>query len=114
RPRPGVRQAEVLAWSGELGMGQSVASAAGTSSTAKFMVSDKTRVVTDDGRDVAPGSDDVGMVAVRGYTPVGYYKDEEKSARTFRVIDGARYSIPGDYASVDADGTLRVLGRGSV
>jgi acyl-CoA synthetase (AMP-forming)/AMP-acid ligase II len=46
--------------------------------------------------------------------PLGYYKDEEKSARTFLVIDGERYSIPGDYATVDADGTLRILGRGSV
>ena len=46
--------------------------------------------------------------------PLGYYKDPEKSAKTFRVIDGKRYSIPGDWATVDADGTLRLLGRGSV
>ena len=54
------------------------------------------------------------MVAVRGLGPVGYYKDAEKTASTFRVIDGERYSIPGDYATVEADGTLRLLGRGSV
>ena len=60
----------------------------------------------------APG--EVGRVAVKGVTPVGYYKDEEKSARTFVEIDGARYSIPGDYATVEADGSLTLLGRGSV
>ena len=48
-----------------------------------------------------------------GYTPIGYYKDPEKSAATFRVIDGVRYTIPGDFATVDADGTVRLLGRGS-
>jgi len=45
--------------------------------------------------------------------PVGYFKDEEKSARTFRVIDGVRYSIPGDWCEVEADGSLTLLGRGS-
>jgi len=45
--------------------------------------------------------------------PLGYYKDDEKSAATFRVIDGVRYSIPGDFATIDADGTVRFLGRGS-
>ncbi len=45
--------------------------------------------------------------------PIGYYKDPEKSAATFQVIDGVRYSIPGDFATVDADGTVRLLGRGS-
>src|SRR5439155_12614024 len=53
-------------------------------------------------------------MAVRGRGPVGYYKDPEKSARTFPVIDGERYSMPGDYANVEADGTMRLLGRGSV
>ena len=60
-----------------------------------------------------PGSGELGLVAMRGHTPVGYYKDPEKSATTFRVIDGVRYSIPGDFATVDADGTVRLLGRGS-
>jgi fatty-acyl-CoA synthase len=56
----------------------------------------------------------MGRLAIRGYVPIGYYKDPEKSARTFRTIDGARYSIPGDYATVDSDGTIHLLGRGSV
>jgi acyl-CoA synthetase (AMP-forming)/AMP-acid ligase II len=71
-------------------------------------------VITDDGRDVVPGSGETGRVALRGRTPVGYYKDPEKSAATFLVVDGVRYSVPGDWATVDADGTLRLLGRGSV
>ena len=53
-------------------------------------------------------------MAVRGFTPVGYYKDPEKSAATFVEIDGQTYSIPGDYAMVEADGALTLLGRGSV
>jgi acyl-CoA synthetase (AMP-forming)/AMP-acid ligase II len=61
-----------------------------------------------------PGSGVIGRVAVKGITPVGYYKDPEKSARTFLVLDGDRYSVPGDYATVEADGTLKLLGRGSV
>src|SRR5207245_4044835 len=72
------------------------------------------KVIAEDGTEVQPGSGDIGMVAVKGRTPVGYYKDPEKSAATFKVIDGDRYSIPGDFATVEADGTLRLLGRGSV
>jgi fatty-acyl-CoA synthase len=53
-------------------------------------------------------------VAVSGFLPVGYYKDKEKSDRTFKTIDGQRWSIPGDWAEVNADGTLKLLGRGSV
>ena len=78
------------------------------------MLGESARVFTDDGRDVQPGSGEMGRVAVRGRAPVGYYKDPEKSARTFPVIDGERYSMPGDYATVEPDGTLKLLGRGSV
>jgi acyl-CoA synthetase (AMP-forming)/AMP-acid ligase II len=97
-------------------MGTSVSTAGGTTSTAKFALGESSRVITEDGRDVVPGSEEVGRVAIkgRGRVPIGYYKDAEKSARTFIMIDGERYSIPGDYATVDADGTLRILGRGSV
>ena len=80
---------------------------------ARFAVSERVKVLTEDGRPVAPGSDEVGMVAVGGRIPLGYYKDPQKSAQTFRVVDGTRYSVPGDYATVDADGTIRLLGRGS-
>ena len=66
-----------------VGMGQSVSSAGGTADTAKFMVGENTRVVDEDGHDVKPGSGEIGRVAVGGYQPVGYYKDEAKSAATF-------------------------------
>jgi 3-oxocholest-4-en-26-oate---CoA ligase len=89
------------------------ASDGGAGSTATFQLGPHTRVIMDDGRDVVPGSGERGRVAMRGYTPVGYYKDPEKSAATFLTIDGARYSMPGDWAEVDADGTIRLLGRGS-
>ena len=52
-----------------------------------------------------PGSGERGLVAVTGFLPVGYYKDEAKTASTFVTIDGERYSIPGDYATVAADGS---------
>ncbi|MGZ4795796.1 MAG: AMP-binding protein [Acidimicrobiia bacterium] len=80
---------------------------------ARFAVNDRVRVLTDDGREVAPGSDEVGMVGVGGRIPLGYYKDPEKTARTFRTVGGVRFSIPGDYATVDPDGTIKLLGRGS-
>ena len=69
---------------------------------------------TDDGRRVEPGSGEMGMVAVGGFIPVGYYKDEAKTAATFRTVEGRRWSIPGDFATVNADGTIHLLGRGSV
>jgi fatty-acyl-CoA synthase len=97
-----------------LGMGQSVSSAAGTSTTAKFSLGEDALVLTDDGRKVEPGSGETGRVAVGGFQPIGYYKDPEKSAATFLTFEGKRYSVPGDYATVEADGTLTLLGRGSV
>ena len=81
--------------------------------TAKFTQNPTTKVFADDGREVEPGSDEVGMVAAGGLVPIGYFKDPEKSERTFRVVDGVRYSFPGDYAKVAADGSLILLGRGS-
>lgn len=113
RHHPGMLLADQFSSSEALGMGASISSAGGTSSTAKFRLGDNARVIAEDGHDVDPGSGDIGMVAVRGRNPVGYYKDQEKSDRTFKVIDGQRYSIPGDFATVEADGTLRLLGRGS-
>ena len=95
-------------------MGRSISGSTGTKRTAEFRLGDRARVITDDGRDVAPGSGESGRVAVKGRSPIGYYKDPDKSARTFLTLDGERYSVPGDFATVEADGTLRVLGRGSV
>ncbi|HSL58131.1 MAG TPA: acyl-CoA synthetase [Acidimicrobiales bacterium] len=111
---PGMLLVDAFSSSEALGMGQSVSSAQGASKTAKFSLGQNARVVDDAGRDVAPGSGEIGRVAVKGITPVGYYKDPDKSAATFITIDGERYSMPGDYAMVEADGSLTLLGRGSV
>jgi acyl-CoA synthetase (AMP-forming)/AMP-acid ligase II len=71
-------------------------------------------VIADDGTLCQPGDGRIGMLANSGHIPLGYYKDEEKTAKTFPVIDGVRYAVPGDLASVEADGTIVVFGRGSV
>ena len=73
-----------------------------------------TIVLDDDLRPVEPGSGVEGWLAAGGRVPLGYYNDPEKSARTFVTVDGARYSIPGDRAIVEADGTIRLLGRGNL
>jgi fatty-acyl-CoA synthase len=83
------------------------------SETALFSQDEATKVFTEDDREVEPGSGEVGMVASGGNVPLGYYKDAAKSARTFRVIGGVRYAFAGDLATVDADGSLRLLGRGN-
>jgi acyl-CoA synthetase (AMP-forming)/AMP-acid ligase II len=111
---PGMLLVDAFSSSEALGMGSSVSAAGSAADTAKFTAGANAVVITDDGRFAAPGSGEIGMVGVKGRTPVGYYKDPEKSAKTFRVIDGERYSVPGDYATVEADGTLQLLGRGSV
>jgi fatty-acyl-CoA synthase len=111
---PNMMLIDAFSSSEAIGLGQSVSTAGGSSGTAKFVLGENARVITDDGRDVEPGSGEIGRVAVKGFTPIGYYKDPEKSARTFVTIDGATYSMPGDYATVEADGTLTLLGRGSV
>jgi 3-oxocholest-4-en-26-oate---CoA ligase len=94
-------------------MGMSITMKGLPPSTAKFSRMPDTKVFTDDGREVEPGSDEVGMVAAGGNVPLGYFKDTEKTARTFKVINGARYSFPGDMAKVAADGSIILLGRGS-
>jgi fatty-acyl-CoA synthase len=98
----------------EGGMGTSIVSrATPPGETARFARNPQTRVFDENDREVEPGSDTIGMIANGGAAPVGYYKDPEKSARTFRTIDGHRYSFPGDFAKVAADGSLILLGRGS-
>ncbi|MBV1894302.1 MAG: acyl-CoA synthetase [Ilumatobacteraceae bacterium] len=97
-----------------LGMGTSVSGGGTTAKTARFEASENTIVVDDEGNRVLPGSSSIGRLAVGGRQPIGYYKDPEKSDRTFIMVDGNRYSCPGDYATIDADGTVNVLGRGSV
>ena len=80
---------------------------------AGFAASDRLVVVADDGTLCQPGDDRVGMLGVGGAIPLGYFKDPEKTAATFREVGGRRYSIPGDYARIEPDGIITLLGRGS-
>lgn len=73
-----------------------------------------TIVIDDDGVPVAPGSGEVGRIARGGNVPVGYYNDPEKTAATFIEIEGRRFSVPGDYGLVEEDGSITLLGRGSM
>ena len=83
--------------------------------TGSFQMNEQTRVWKQDlSGKVEPGSAESGWLARGGHVPLGYYKDAEKSAKTFPVVNGARYAVPGDHAQVSADGTIVVLGRGSV
>jgi fatty-acyl-CoA synthase len=97
-----------------VGFGSSVTTADGNSKVARFQIGPNCKVFTEDFREVKPGSDEPGFVAQTGPIPIGYYKDEAKTAKTFPVIDGIRYSMPGDYCKVAEDGTLVLMGRGSV
>ncbi len=81
----------------------------------RFSVEGFTAVLDDDLRRIAPGSDTVGMLARCGRLPVGYWKDPEKTAKTFRIdAEGTRWVVAGDMATVEADGTVTLLGRGSL
>jgi fatty-acyl-CoA synthase len=98
-----------------LGMGTSVSSGTAAEHTAHFTLSPDVRVLDpESNKDVTPGSGEVGVLAIGGRNPLGYYKDPGKSSSTFKEIDGVRYSIPGDFATVDDDGAINLLGRGSV
>src|SRR4030095_5765409 len=96
------------------GMGRSVTRKRGGAKGARSELGKNALVIDDGGKPIAPGSGKVGRVAVRGIVPMGYYKDPEKTAATFPVIEGVRYAVPGDFATVEADGTITLLGRGSV
>lgn len=80
---------------------------------SRFYPTAGTQVLTASGVPVVPGSGQIGMLAFGGSIPSGYYKDDAKTSATFRVVEGVRYSMPGDLATVDADGAIRFLGRGA-
>ena len=102
--------------SSETGFGGTsvVAKGAPHSGGPRVSIDHRTVVLDDDGNEIKPGSGVRGFIAKKGNIPVGYYKDEKKTAETFRTINGVRYAIPGDYAQVEEDGTVTMLGRGSV
>ncbi|WP_170322776.1 AMP-binding protein [Acrocarpospora macrocephala] len=78
----------------------------------RFNLSPVARILDEHDRDIKPGSGQVGVLASAGPQPVGYLGDPDRTARIWRTIDGVRYAVPGDLASLDADGRLILLGRG--
>jgi fatty-acyl-CoA synthase len=114
RHHPGMLLLDSFSSSEAIGLGSSVSAAGAEEKTAHFNLGSDVKVITDDGREVEPGSGERGRVAIPGHVPLGYYKDPEKTAATFIQRDGRRFSMPGDYATVEADGSITLLGRGSV
>jgi 3-oxocholest-4-en-26-oate---CoA ligase len=102
--------------SSETGFGGTsiVAKDAPHSGGPRVTIDHRTVVLDEDGNEVKPGSGVRGFIAKKGNIPVGYYKDEKKTAETFKTINGVRYAIPGDFATVEEDGSVTMLGRGSV
>jgi acyl-CoA synthetase (AMP-forming)/AMP-acid ligase II len=80
----------------------------------RFYMDATSTVLDDQGKPIVPGSGVVGRLARSGRVPLGYYNDPEKTAATFLNIDGKRWSVPGDLATIDEDGLITVFGRGAV
>ena len=101
--------------SSETGAQMTHMSASGAVSTGKFTAGPDTSVASEDlGSILEPGHEEMGWLAQRGYVPLGYKGDAVKTAATFPVIGGVRYSVPGDRARHLADGSVELLGRDSV
>jgi fatty-acyl-CoA synthase len=112
---PGLRILDALGSSESGAQAAKLSKSGADATTGDFEPSPDNTVLREDlSGEVAPGSGERGWLARRGHVPLGYYKDPEKSARTFACIGGVRYAVPGDRAILDADGSLRLLGRDSV
>lgn len=81
--------------------------------TLDFRIGPDCKVFDDNDQEIVPGSGQIGYMARSGFIPLGYFKDEAKTAQTFKTIGGVRYAIPGDLCQVEADGRLVMLGRRS-
>jgi acyl-CoA synthetase (AMP-forming)/AMP-acid ligase II len=112
---PGVRILDALGSSETGAQAAHVSSRDTGAQTGSFAMAPGNVVLSEDlSHLLEAGSPETGWLARRGHVPLGYYKDEAKTARTFPVVEGVRYSVPGDRAQVEADGSLRLLGRDSV
>mgnify|MGYP000321370882 CR=1 FL=1 len=113
RHAPGLMCVDSYGSSEGLGYGVSVSTAAAPEAPTRFQHDPDTLVLDEDLQPIEPGSGKIGRVARTGLVPLGYWKDPEKSAKTFVTINGRRYTIPGDFAMLEADGSIVLLGRGS-
>jgi fatty-acyl-CoA synthase len=109
---PSALLVDVLGSTEAHGMGTAVSAAGSGEGTARFKLGLRGMVIDEDGNVVGPGG--TGLLAVSGPCPVGYHKDPEKTAQTFRMVNGTRVSVPGDWARVEGDGSVTLLGRGSL
>jgi acyl-CoA synthetase (AMP-forming)/AMP-acid ligase II len=105
---------DVLGSSEAPAVGRARSVAGSLAASGSFAPQPGVRVLDETGAPVNRGSGRIGTLAVKGRHPLGYYKDPARSAATFRIIDGQRWSITGDLAKVEADGSIRLLGRGAL
>lgn len=110
---PRARLLDGLGSSEASAVASTVSTAGDVADTASFRPSDRAAILLDDGTLAQPGDGRTGLLAVTGWIPVGYLNDPEKSAATFVEVAGRRWSVPGDLAMLEADGTIHLLGRGS-
>lgn len=110
---PQVVISDVFGSTESMSLGRNVTAKGEASATATFKAKADTRVISEDGKDVLAGSGEAGMLAIGGRQALGYYGDPVKTASVFRILDGKRFVVPGDWATVDIDGTVQLLGRGS-
>jgi fatty-acyl-CoA synthase len=96
-----------------VGFAMSATTKDGEVATAKFTLGADVAVFTPDHKPVKPGDPEPGYIARGGNIPLGYWKDPEKTAKTFPVINGRRWSIPGDFCMLHEDNSITLLGRGS-
>ena len=113
RHLPDVVIADIFGSSESMSLGRSLTSRREAAATASFKAKQDTRVIDEAGKDVVPGSGVSGLLAIGGRQALGYYGDAAKTATSFRMIDGKRYVVAGDWATIDADGVVQLLGRGS-
>ncbi len=110
---PNARIVDGLGSSESGSLGTAVTTPDEVGETGRFRLGPTVRVLDGDGNDVIPGSAEPGRLAIGGHLPLGYYKDPEKTAATFVTVSGRRYVVAGDFALVDVDGSITLLGRGS-
>ena len=108
---PGMMIVDSLGSSEGLGLGAAAQTKDNAGAPTKFMADGNTLIIGEDMKPVPPGT--MGRIARGGLIPRGYWKDPVKTAATFPMIDGKRYSIPGDFAIIEEDGSFTLLGRGS-
>ena len=111
---PKVRLFDSLASSEGFGLATSEVVAGDPPDAARFVVNPGVRVLQDDGTLLGPGDTGTGALLAAGVLPLGYYKDPVKTASTFQIINGERYSMPGDHVTLLPDGSIEFLGRGSL